>query len=72
LQLLFFAAKVFLVNFDFYCDDLELKAVAYEYNIVRRSKFKMIFNFLCDDEYPEELGAKRHIGTLGAEKLKST
>ena len=30
------------------------------------------FSFLCDEEYREERGAKRHLGTLGAEKLKFT
>ena len=47
---------------------LEFKTIAYENIFALRSKFKMIFYFLFDDEYPEELGAKRHIGTLGKEK----
>ena len=51
---------------------LEYKTVANENVYAPRSRFKGIFNFLFDDEYPEELGAKRHIGTLGKEKLKIT
>ncbi len=47
---------------------LEFKTVARESVHAPHSKFKMIFYFLCDDEYQEERGAKRHLGTLGAEK----
>ena len=50
----------------------ENKIVAHENIHAPRSRFKGIFNFLSDDVYPEELGAKRHIGTLGIKKLKIT
>ena len=38
----------------------------------RVADLKEFLTFLCDEEYREECGAKRHLGTLGAEKLKIT
>ena len=46
----------------------ECGTVARETVRALRSRFNGIFNFLCDEEYREERGAKRHLGTLGAEK----
>ena len=50
----------------------EHKTIAYVCVFALRCRFKMIFDFLYDEEYQEERGAKRHLGTLGAEKLKFT
>ena len=45
------------------CDTANLKRKP---TFTRRVADLMEFlTFLYDDEYPEELGAKRHIGTLG-------
>ena len=57
---------------NFYLKLQKRGTVAYENSIALRCRFKMIFDFLCDEEYREVWGAQRPLGTLGAEKSKST
>ena len=63
------SSKYFGDNLNFsLTTNYERKIVARVRGYALRSKFKMIFYFLRDDEYREVRGAQRHLGTLGAEK----
>ena len=67
-----YSAIIFEEILVFSTTNYERKNVAHVRVHASRSRFNGIFNFLCDEEYREERGAQRPLGTLGAEKLKIT